>query len=103
MAKWISSALVCRPSVSIIWYLWNSTVRAEIERLAAISFAERPSARSWRTSRCRGVREATGSLVLLRPLLHGLQDLARELRREVGLALERGADGRRSARPTPSA
>ena len=28
---------------------------------AAISFAERPSARSWRTSRCRGVRAATGS------------------------------------------
>ena len=52
MAKWISSALVRMPSVSIIWYLWNSTVRAEIPSLAAISFAERPSARSWRTSRC---------------------------------------------------
>ena len=46
MAKWISSALVWRPSVSIIWYLWNSTVRAEIERLVAICLAERPSARS---------------------------------------------------------
>ncbi len=61
MAKWISSALVWRSSVSIIWYLWNSTVRAEMSRLAAISFAERPSARSWRTSRCRGVRDAIGS------------------------------------------
>ena len=46
MAKWISSALVRSPSVSIIWYLWNSTVLVEIERLEAISFAERPSARS---------------------------------------------------------
>ena len=46
MAKWTSSALVCMPRVSIIWYLWNSTVRVEIERLEAISFAERPSARS---------------------------------------------------------
>ena len=35
MAKWISSALVRRPSVSIIWYLWNSTVRVEIDRLNA--------------------------------------------------------------------
>ncbi len=61
MAKWISSALVWMSSVSIIWYLWNSTVRVEISRFEAISFAERPSARSWRTSRCRGVNGLTGS------------------------------------------
>jgi hypothetical protein len=30
MAKWIKSALVCRPSASIAWYLWNSTVRGEM-------------------------------------------------------------------------
>ncbi len=51
IAKWISSALVWRFSASIIWYLWNSTVRVEISRRAAISFADRPSARRWRTSR----------------------------------------------------
>ncbi len=36
MAKWVSSAFVWRPSVSMTWYLWNSTVRAEIARRAAV-------------------------------------------------------------------
>jgi hypothetical protein len=49
------------PADCIISYLWNSTVRVEISRMAAISFAVLPSARSCRISLCRGVREATGS------------------------------------------
>jgi hypothetical protein len=44
----------------MILYLWNSTVRTEIPRQEAIFLVEYPSARSWKTPRCRGVSEATG-------------------------------------------
>ena len=72
-------------------------MRAEIERLEAISFADRPSASELQDlalPRRQGRDRVAG---LLRALLHGLQDLPRELRREVGPALERGADGATSS------
>ncbi len=93
MAKCTSSALVCTPRVSIIWYLWNSTVRAEMPRLEAISLAERPSARSCSTSRCRGVRDATGSAGWSGPFWIADEDLPRHLRGDVGLPLQGGTDG----------
>ena len=55
-AKRTSSALLRIPRLSIIRYLWKATVRAVIPRIAATSFMALPSARSWRTSRSRGVR-----------------------------------------------
>src|SRR5678815_432998 len=62
MAKWISSALLCSLSESIIWYLWYSTVRAEMSSVEAIRLVEQPSPKSCRISRWRGVSRATGSL-----------------------------------------
>jgi hypothetical protein len=46
IAKRISSAVVEMPSVSIILYLWDSTVLGEISRLLAIAFADFPSMRN---------------------------------------------------------
>jgi hypothetical protein len=54
IAKRTNSAVVWMPNDSIIWYLWNSTVREEMPRSMAICFAELPSARSCRISRWRG-------------------------------------------------
>ena len=45
--------VVCRLSCVKIWLLWNSTVREEMFKVFAISFAVRPSASSCRTSRRR--------------------------------------------------
>ena len=55
IAYWISSTVLCRPSVSIRRALWNSAVRREMRRMDAISLAEQPSVTSWRTSRWRSV------------------------------------------------
>ena len=62
-AKWISPAAARGPGVSMSWYLWNSTVSDEIERLKARLLAERSSASNRSTSRCRGVTAATGSFI----------------------------------------
>ena len=61
IAKRMSSAVVRSPFVSMIWYLWNSTVRAEIARSAAISFAERPVTSNCRISLWRGVSDIAPS------------------------------------------
>ena len=47
---------VIRSSSSIIRHLWNSTVFTETHNIEATSFVPFPSAISWSTSRCLGVR-----------------------------------------------
>lgn len=39
------------PREEVTWYLWNSTIRIDIESRTATSFAVHPSARRWRTWR----------------------------------------------------
>ena len=80
------------PSDSINWYLWNSTVREDIPSELAISLAERPSASSWRISRCRGVSNAAGSFADCGPLPDGVQHFACQRRRDENLPRQRGPD-----------
>ena len=51
----ISSALVLIFSRSMIWYLWNATVRAAMLSAFPTSFIDRPDVSSFSTSRCRAV------------------------------------------------
>ena len=71
------------PSRLMIRALWFSAVRTEIWSAEATSLADRPSANSWRTSRCRGVSSMPSSVVgrsRSRQTFHDFRDCRRHIR-----------------------